>query len=69
MFPETIEQLIPEQVSIQEMIGSISGNLIDRPEVSFVHNEELNEKYYNLVKGALLAGNFNIKAMVDCMRK
>lgn len=63
-----IESLFPS-ASIQEMIGSISGNLIDRPEVSLLQNLALNQKYYNLVKRALNTGEYNVNAMVACLKK
>ena len=63
-----IEALFPS-ASIQEMIGSISGNLIDRPELSLLQNLALNQKYYNLVKRALNTGEYNVNAMVACLKK
>lgn len=63
-----IEALLPS-AAIQEMIGSIGANLIDRPEISLVHNSELNEKYYELVKDTLKGGTYNVRAMVRCMEK
>ena len=65
---EYIESLIPGAF-IQEIIGSISGNLIDRPEVSLVHNHSLNIAYYEYVKNALDNNDYNIDAFVFCVEK
>ncbi len=42
---------------------------IDRPEVSLVHNNELNENFYELVKDTLKEGAYNVRAMVRCIEQ
>ena len=62
-----IESFLPS-ATIQEMIGSVSGNLIDRPEISLVHNDALNTQYYELVRDALDNHDYNVDAMIQCIQ-
>ena len=47
---------------------SVSGNLIDRPEISLVHNDALNAQYYELVRDALDNHDYNVDAMFQCIQ-
>ena len=56
-------------VTMQEMVGSLALNLIDRPEISLVHNYEKTKAYYAMVEDIFESNAFNVPALVACLQQ
>ena len=56
-----------QDTTVQEMVGSIAGNLIDRPEVALVHLADRSAAYYARVEKAFAESTLNVNSLVECI--
>jgi hypothetical protein len=68
-FPDIYPDTTNASVTMQEMVGSIALNLIDRPEISLVHNYEKTKSYYAMVENTFESNAFNVPALVACLQQ
>jgi hypothetical protein len=57
-----------QNATVQEMVGSIVGNLIDRPEISLVHQSSQSQAYYALVERTFAEDSFDVDSLIRCIK-